>query len=286
MKSRDTGSGPGRKRGRKRAVVLLSGGMDSATAMAVARARNYELFALTVDYGQRHGRELQAAASLARFFRAREHRVISSGIGGLGGSALTDMKLRVPEGRTRRQGEIPSTYVPARNLVLLAYAVAYAERVGADAIFIGANVVDYSGYPDCRPEFLSAFERAARAGTKMGARGRRIRVVAPLLRMSKADIVRKGMELGVPFELTWSCYKGGRRPCGRCDACLLRARGFREAGVMDPLSSPSGSDADGGAEQRRAGRRIKIGGGRERKTRDGYLDRTRERGRGVRGAHR
>ena len=230
------GEATGAQQNERGAVILLSGGMDSATVMAVARERGYVLYALTVDYGQRHRKEIQCARRLARFFGARGHRIIKSGLGQLVGSALTDRSAPVPRGRVWRPGDdVPATYVPARNLVLLSLAAAYAETVGAGAVFIGANAVDYSGYPDCRPEFLRAFERAICAGTRRGASGERIRVLAPLLRLSKAEIVRLGARLGVPYELTWSCYRGGKRPCGRCDSCLLRSRGFRGAGIEDPL---------------------------------------------------
>jgi 7-cyano-7-deazaguanine synthase len=224
---------------KKRAVVLLSGGMDSATAMAVARSNGYEVFALSFDYGQRHRQELGCARKIARHFKATEHNVLRIDLGKLGGSALTDENMAVPDADGGWTGEkpIPPTYVPARNLVLLSFAAAYAEVAGAESIFIGANAIDYSGYPDCRPEFMRAFEEAARLGTKCGVAGRPLRIEAPLLHLSKAQIVRLGASLLVPFEKTWSCYRGGKRPCGKCDACLLRARGFEEAGIPDPLVS-------------------------------------------------
>ncbi len=221
----------------KRAVVLLSGGMDSATAMAVARSNGRELYALSFDYGQRHSRELGCARNLARFFKAKEHKVLRVELGKLGGSALTDGAIGVPDADGGWTGDkpVPATYVPARNLVLLSIAAAYAETVDAGAIFIGANAIDYSGYPDCRPEFLHAFEEAARLGTKCGTSGKPMRIEAPLLHLSKAQIVRLGASLLVPFGMTWSCYRGGKRPCGKCDSCLLRAKGFDEAGINDPL---------------------------------------------------
>ncbi|MGQ9583111.1 MAG: 7-cyano-7-deazaguanine synthase QueC [Thermoplasmatota archaeon] len=256
--ARDGGS-----RGAEKAVVLLSGGMDSAAAAAVARVRGFEIYALTVDYGQRHRRELGCARRLARFFGAREHRVIRSGLGELGGSALTDRSIAVPEGKEWRPGaRVPATYVPARNLVLLSLAAAYAETLGAGAIFIGANAVDYSGYPDCRPGFLRAFERALRLGTARGSSGLPIRILAPLMRVSKAGIVRLGVRLGVPFELTWSCYRGGRRPCGRCDACRLRAGGFRDAGLEDPLERATRARGTGHVGSPRE--RVQEGTGRRR----------------------
>ncbi len=215
--------------------MLLSGGMDSGTCLAIARRRHARVAALTVVYGQRHAREIRAARALARHYRVREHRVLSIPLAGLVRSSLTDRRRSLPTGGPR-PGRIPSTYVPARNTILLALALGYAESHRFDRIYIGANAIDYSGYPDCRPEFLRAFERVARLGTRAGVEGRpRIRVLAPLLRDSKADIVRRGERLRVPWQLTWSCYRGGRRPCGVCDSCRLRARGFRQAGVRDPL---------------------------------------------------
>ncbi len=221
----------------KRAVVLLSGGMDSATTLAVARSNGHELYALSFDYGQRHRKELSCARKLARFFKAKEHRVLRIELGKLGGSALTDAAIDVPDADGGWTGgkPIPATYVPARNLVLLSIAAAHAETVGAESIFIGANAIDYSGYPDCRPEFLRAFEEAARRGTKCGVSGAPLRIEAPLLHLSKAQIVRLGASLLVPFDMTWSCYRGGKRPCGKCDSCRLRAKGFGEAGIADPL---------------------------------------------------
>jgi 7-cyano-7-deazaguanine synthase len=219
--------GPGR-----RAIVLLSGGMDSATCLAEL-AIDHEVFALTVGYGQRHARELRSARGLADRYRVREHIVIEVPMAGIARSALIDRRRSVPASGPR-PGRIPSTYVPARNTILLGLALALAESVSAETIALGVNAIDYSGYPDCRPEFLRAFERLAQLATRAGVRGHRIRIHAPLLRLTKAGIVRRGDRLGVPWELTWSCYLGGRRPCGTCDACRLRARGFAEAGRTDP----------------------------------------------------
>jgi len=221
----------------RRAVVLLSGGMDSATALAVAAKSGYEIHALSFDYGQRHGRELNSARKIASHFDVREHLVLRIPLGDLGGSALTDKNIPVPEGKGpwRRGASIPPTYVPGRNLIFLSFAAAYAEILGAEAVFIGANALDYSGYPDCRPDFLRQLEKTVKKGTKRGVAGRPLKMIAPLLSLSKADIVRLGASLGVPFQLTWSCYRGGKRPCGRCDSCLIRAKGFAEAGIADPL---------------------------------------------------
>jgi 7-cyano-7-deazaguanine synthase len=220
------------------AVVLLSGGMDSGTCLAIARRAHRRVAALTVVYGQRHAREIRAARALARRYRVDEHTVVAIPLRGLVRSSLTDRRRRLPTGGPRAD-RIPSTYVPARNTVLLALALGYAESRGLDRIYLGANAIDYSGYPDCRPEFLRAFERVARLGTKAGVEGRsRVKIVAPLLELTKAGVVRRGERLGVPWGLTWSCYRGGVRPCGRCDSCRLRARGFRVAGVRDPLIEP------------------------------------------------
>jgi 7-cyano-7-deazaguanine synthase len=216
-------------------VVLLSGGMDSATCLAIAFRDRPPVYALTVHYGQRHVRELRSARALARRYHVAQHVVLRVPVGPLLESTLTRPSRPIPS-RPSRTGRIPPTYVPARNTILLSLALGYAESHGLGAIYLGANAIDYSGYPDCRPEYLHAFERLARLATRAGVEeGRRIRILAPLLRKSKADIVRTGEVLGVPWELTWSCYAGGRRPCGRCDACRLRARGFRGARTPDPL---------------------------------------------------
>jgi 7-cyano-7-deazaguanine synthase len=230
----------------KRAVVLLSGGLDSATCLAVARSQGYEAHALSVDYGQRHREELRRARRLARALGAAAHRVVKVDLSAFGGSALTDSAIPVPKGRAPRAMArgIPVTYVPARNTVLLALALAHAETIGARDVFIGVNAVDYSGYPDCRPAFVRAFERLARLATRAGVEGARLRVRAPLVRLSKAGIVRLGRRLGVPFQLTLSCYDPRRgRACGRCDACQLRLRGFAGAGLRDPAPyrRPSGA---------------------------------------------
>jgi len=218
------------------AVVLLSGGLDSATCMAIA-SRDLEVHALTFDYGSRHSREIDAARALARHFGARSHRVVKVDLGAIGGSSLTEhsIPLKGAQSPDKIGKAIPNTYVPARNMIFLGIGVALAEAVGASRVFIGANSVDYSGYPDCRPEFIAAFQRAAELGTKAGAEGNPVKIEAPLLRMSKAEIIRKGAELNVPYGLTWTCYSGGKKACGRCEACQLRLAGFREAGIRDPV---------------------------------------------------
>ena len=217
----------------KAAVVLVSGGLDSATVLAMAVARGWRCHALSVDYGQRHRAELAAAAQLARALGAVEHRVVTLDLGVFGGSALTDASIEVP--RAPSAG-IPVTYVPARNTILLALALAHAEVTESDAIFTGANAVDYSGYPDCRPEFLEAFERLANLATRRAVEGAPIRIEAPIVRMTKAEIVRQGHELGVDFSLTVSCYNADAagRACGACDACRFRREGFDRAGLADP----------------------------------------------------
>lgn len=230
-----------RRRGRPRgSVVLLSGGMDSATCLAIAARERPPVHALTVLYGQRHAREVGSARALARHFGAASHEVVRLPVGSLLRSALTRRTAGIPRGSPRRTGKIPPTYVPARNTILLGLALGYAESLGADRIYLGINAIDYSGYPDCRPEYLREFNRLAQLATRAGVeRGRAPRVVAPLLRASKAEIVRLGERLGVPWKDTWSCYAGGRRPCGRCDSCRWRALGFREAGVVDPTAVPT-----------------------------------------------
>jgi len=221
----------------QKAVVLLSGGLDSSTCLAVARTEGLAAHCLSVDYGQRHRGELAAARAVARALGAADHRVVKVDLSAFGGSALTDAAIAVPKGRSARamSRDIPVTYVPARNTVLLALALAHAEVVGAEQIFVGVNAIDYSGYPDCRPEFLRAFEKVARLATKAGVGGRPLAIRAPLLRLSKAGIVKLGARLGVPYHLTLTCYDpAGARACGRCDACQLRRKGFVEAGVPDP----------------------------------------------------
>jgi len=217
----------------KKAVVLLSGGLDSATVLAMARAREYECYALSVEYGQRHGAELQAAQRVARALNACEHRIMRVDLGGIGGSALTDPAISVPESPTNG---IPVTYVPARNTLLLSLALGWAEVIHATDIFVGVNAVDYSGYPDCRPAFIEGFQQLAQLATKAGVQGARFNIQAPLIQMSKAEIIRAGTDLGVDFSITVSCYQADAegRACGKCDSCRLRAAGFAAAKIPDP----------------------------------------------------
>ena len=220
----------------KRAVVLLSGGLDSATTFAICAKDGFEPYALSFDYGQRHKLELNAAEQIAKSLGARDHRIATIDLRIFGGSALTD-DIAVPKKRVANANEIPITYVPARNTIFLSYALAWCEVLGAADIFIGANAIDYSGYPDCRPEFISAFEQLAALATKAGVEGTPFRIHAPFISMSKADIIRAGTELGVDFSLTHSCYDptADGRACGECDSCRLRLAGFREAGLTDPI---------------------------------------------------
>jgi len=223
----------------KRAVVLLSGGLDSATVLAIARAEGYETYALSFSYGQRHAWELEAAKCVAASLGAAQHRIATIDLRAFGGSALTD-NIDVPKGRAPEEMSqgIPITYVPARNTIFLAFALAWAEVLGAKHIFIGVNALDYSGYPDCRPQFIEAFEEMANLATKAGVEDRQhLRIHAPLIAMTKAQIIAKGLELGVDYALTSSCYDPGPEgsPCGECDSCLLRQKGFHDNGIEDPL---------------------------------------------------
>lgn len=226
---------------RPKAVVLLSGGLDSATTLAIARDEGFACHALSFDYGQRHLFELEAAQRVASALGAIEHKVIAIDMRGIGGSALTD-DIDVPKGREAADmaGDIPITYVPARNTIFLSFALAYAEVIGSTDIYIGVNAIDYSGYPDCRPAYIQAFEEMANLATKIGVEGQRITIHTPLIDMTKAKIIKRGVELGVDYGLTLSCYDPqptppeGVRPCRRCDSCLLRAAGFKEAGIDDP----------------------------------------------------
>ncbi|MFT5482664.1 MAG: 7-cyano-7-deazaguanine synthase [Halieaceae bacterium] len=217
----------------KKAVVLLSGGLDSATVLAIALAEGYDCYALSFDYGQRHCAELTAAASIAEAMGATAYKVVSLNLNSIGGSALTDMDIAVPEAETEG---IPITYVPARNTVFLSIALGWAEVLGAHDIFIGVNAVDYSGYPDCRPEFIAAFEQVANLATREGVEGSPMRIKTPLMDMTKAQIIQCGMELHVDYATTVSCYQADERgrACGRCESCRLRQQGFEQAGVADP----------------------------------------------------
>lgn len=220
------------------AVVLASGGLDSTVTAALAKEEGYELFFLTIAYGQRHIVEVERARQVAAAFGVRNHLVMNLDLRAIGGSALTG-QAAVPKDRAgdERRRSIPVTYVPGRNLIFLSIAAAYAEVVGASFIYFGANVVDYSGYPDCRPEFIHAFEEAVKEGTKAGTEGNPLHVKAPLLMLTKAEIIRRGLELHVPFHLTHSCYDpSGDQACGRCDSCIIRREGFAKAGVVDPIA--------------------------------------------------
>lgn len=217
----------------KKAIILLSGGLDSITALALAQSQGYACHALSFDYGQRHNAELNAARRIAAHHRVADHKIIPLGLGSIGGSALTDDHIAVP---TTPQTGIPVTYVPARNTIFLAFSLGWAEVLGARDVFIGVNAVDYSGYPDCRPEFIAAFQKLADIATKAGAEGGHFTIHAPLIEMSKADIIKTGLALGVDYGQTVSCYAADPdgRACGLCDACRLRKNGFAEAGVEDP----------------------------------------------------
>ncbi len=216
----------------KRAIVLLSGGADSATSLFWARQKGYKCFCLVFDYGQRHKKEIKHAKLIAKNAGCG-YRVLRISLGGEA-SSLVNKKISLAKKINKRI--IPLTYVPARNIIFLSFGVSFAENRKADAIIIGTNQIDYSNYPDCRKEFIKAFEGAINKGTKSGIEGRPFRIVAPLENMTKADIIKTAVKLGVPLELTWSCYKGGKKPCGVCPSCRIRARGFKEAGVKDPLS--------------------------------------------------
>jgi 7-cyano-7-deazaguanine synthase len=226
-----------------RAVCLLSGGLDSSTCLALARQQNYDCYCLSFDYGQRHAVEIEAAAKIARQLGAKEHHIVKIDLRSIGGSALTgDIEVPKDRGENEMGAGIPVTYVPARNTIFLAFALAYAEVSQASDIFIGVNAIDYSGYPDCRPEFIHAFEKMANLATKAGVEGAsKFKIHTPLIEMSKAEIVRNAFELGVDLSLTHSCYDPGPagEPCGRCDSCSLRQKGFAAAGLVDPLETLS-----------------------------------------------
>ncbi|SMD06297.1 7-cyano-7-deazaguanine synthase QueC [Sporomusa malonica] len=226
----------------RKAVVLLSGGLDSTVCMAVANSEGYELLPISFNYHQRHSRELVAAASVAQHYKIDRHLVIETNMEAIGGSALTDASLAVPTGQIGAVG-VPVTYVPARNLIFLSYALGYAEVTGADRVYIGVNALDYSGYPDCRPEFIALFQQLADYSTKAAVEdGRKIIIETPLINLTKKDIVLLGDRLGAPLHLTTSCYQGTDEACGQCDSCLLRLKGFAEAGLPDPILYRTRSD--------------------------------------------
>ncbi len=222
----------------KKAVVLLSGGLDSTTTLAYALSKGYEVIPLTVRYGQRHSRELESARAVAAHYGIEHHTIVDLDLSILRTSALTSKDVPVPMRRSTEEigHDIPVTYVPARNLILLSIAAGLCESEGGETIFIGANAIDYSGYPDCRPDFFRAFEEVLKKGTKSGVEGKPITIQAPIISKTKAEIVKLGKELNAPLHLTWSCYQGGDRACGKCDSCLLRLKGFDEAGFTDPIS--------------------------------------------------
>jgi len=218
-----------------KAVVLLSGGLDSTTTLAIAINDGYDVYPITFRYGQRHNREIESAKKICEYYNLKL-KIVDINLREIGGSALTD-NIDVPKNRSLVEisREIPVTYVPARNTIFLSIALGYAEVIDADRIYIGVNALDYSGYPDCRPEYIEEFNKLSKLATKRGVEGKPIEIVAPLIHMTKAEIIKKGIELNVPYELTWSCYEGGEKPCGKCDSCILRLKGFMEAGEKDPL---------------------------------------------------
>lgn len=220
---------------KEKAVVVLSGGLDSTTCMGIAEAAGYELYPITFDYGQLHSREIEQAKKIAAFYKVPQHKIVQMGfLREIGGSALTDDSMEVPT-----DGEsdgIPSTYVPARNLIFLSLATAYAEVIGAAKIYVGVSAVDFSGYPDCRPSFIASMTETINQATRMGTEGNALSIEAPLIHLSKAETIRLGMSLGVPYHLSTSCYNGGEEACGVCDSCRLRIKGFKEAGSADPIA--------------------------------------------------
>ena len=216
----------------KKAVILLSGGLDSSTVLYVAKSKGYKLNCLIFDYGQRHRKEIDQAKIIAERAKAK-YQVVKIDLP-WGGSSLLDRSKKVPKNRSIEHKEIPSTYVSARNIIFLSFAASYAETLGAQAIFIGANAIDYSGYPDCRPEFFKSYQAALKKGMKQGVEGKAVKIITPIVSKTKAQIIKMGIKLKVPYHMTWSCYRGERRPCGECDSCVLRQKGFDAAGVADP----------------------------------------------------
>jgi len=218
----------------KKAVILFSGGLDSTTTLYYAKSRKYKPHCLVFDYGQRHRQEIHHAVKIAQVSKS-DYTVVKITLPWKG-SALLDKKIKLPKNRKIISREIPVTYVPARNIIFLSFAASYAEAIGAKAIFIGVNALDYSGYPDCRPEFIKTYQKMMKQGLKSGVEGKAIKINTPLMRKTKSQIIKMGIFLKVPFHLTWSCYKGGKSPCGECDSCLLRAQGFAGIGIQDPLT--------------------------------------------------
>lgn len=217
----------------KKAVIVLSGGLDSTTCMGIAKAEGYDLYPITFHYGQRHNREVEQAIEVGKFYNIQDHRIVDlTFLKDIGGSALTDEKVEVP---TEAEEGIPVTYVPARNMIFLSLASAYAEVIGATAVYTGVSAVDFSGYPDCRPEFIKSMEETINLATKAGVTGKNISVETPLIHLSKKETIEKGLSLHVPYELTTSCYNGKEIACGKCDSCVLRLKGFKEAGSADPI---------------------------------------------------
>ena len=221
----------------KKAVCLVSGGIDSSVTAFIAKSKGYDIYALSFNYGQKHRRELDSAKKIISSIDAKKHVIFDIDLGLFGGSSIVDNSLALEKNHNPEEigKTIPSTYVPARNTVFLSIALAYAEVVNADAIFIGVTATDYSGYPDCRPEYIEAFRKMANLSTKKGVEGNPVEIHVPLISMSKAEIIKKGLELDVPFANTWSCYRGGDKACGTCDSCLLRLKGFKESGSKDPI---------------------------------------------------
>ena len=222
---------------KKKAVCLVSGGIDSSVSAYIAKNDGFLIYALTIDYGQKHKKEIISAKKIAKSLDVQDHIILNIDFKKFGGSSLTDKSIELESNRSFNEigGNIPSTYVPARNTVFLSIALAYAEAIGADAIFIGITTTDYSGYPDCRPEYINAYGKMANLATKRGIEGRPIKIKTPLINKGKAEIIKNGLELKVPFESTWSCYKGDMKACGRCDSCLLRLRGFKQSKSKDPI---------------------------------------------------